>query len=64
MIEFRSGDILKDESEALVNTVNCVGVMGRAIANSRPGRQARHDAPRAGARQLTHPIGRPARETQ
>ena len=32
MIEFRSGDILKDESEALVNTVNCVGVMGRGIA--------------------------------
>ncbi len=32
MIEFRSGDILKDESDALVNTVNCVGVMGRGIA--------------------------------
>src|ERR1039458_8291326 len=32
MIEFLSGDILKDESEALVNTVNCVGVMGRGIA--------------------------------
>ena len=32
MIEFRSGDILKDESEALVNTVNCVGIMGRGIA--------------------------------
>lgn len=32
MIEYRSGDILKDESEALVNTVNCVGVMGRGIA--------------------------------
>ncbi|HEY1528533.1 MAG TPA: macro domain-containing protein [Candidatus Angelobacter sp.] len=32
MIEFCSGDILKDESEALVNTVNCVGVMGRGIA--------------------------------
>lgn len=32
MIEFKSGDILKDESEALVNTVNCVGVMGRGIA--------------------------------
>lgn len=32
MIEFTSGDILQDESEALVNTVNCVGVMGRGIA--------------------------------
>jgi O-acetyl-ADP-ribose deacetylase (regulator of RNase III) len=32
MIEFRSGDILKDESDALVNTVNCVGIMGRGIA--------------------------------
>ncbi len=32
MIEFKSGDILKDDAEALVNTVNCVGVMGRGIA--------------------------------
>lgn len=32
MIEYTSGDILRDESEALVNTVNCVGVMGRGIA--------------------------------
>ncbi len=32
MIERTSGDILKDESEAIVNTVNCVGVMGRGIA--------------------------------
>ncbi len=32
MIEFTSGDILKCEAEALVNTVNCVGVMGRGIA--------------------------------
>ncbi len=32
MIEFRRGDILKDDAEALVNTVNCVGVMGRGIA--------------------------------
>lgn len=32
MIELASGDILKDESEAIVNTVNCVGVMGRGIA--------------------------------
>lgn len=32
MIEFTSGDILKNDAEALVNTVNCVGVMGRGIA--------------------------------
>lgn len=32
MIEFVSGDILRDESEAIINTVNCVGVMGRGIA--------------------------------
>ena len=32
MIEYTSGDILNDGSEALVNTVNCVGVMGRGIA--------------------------------
>jgi O-acetyl-ADP-ribose deacetylase (regulator of RNase III) len=32
MIEYRSGDILNSEAEALVNTVNCVGVMGRGIA--------------------------------
>ena len=32
MIEFKKGDILDEEAEALVNTVNCVGVMGRGIA--------------------------------
>lgn len=32
MIEFRKGDILQTDVEALVNTVNCVGVMGRGIA--------------------------------
>jgi O-acetyl-ADP-ribose deacetylase (regulator of RNase III) len=32
MIQFTEGDILHDESEVLVNTVNCVGVMGRGIA--------------------------------
>ena len=32
MIEITSGDILKDQAEAIVNTVNCVGVMGRGIA--------------------------------
>lgn len=32
MITFTHGDILRDSSEALVNTVNCMGVMGRGIA--------------------------------
>lgn len=32
MIEYKTGDILAEEAEALVNTVNCVGVMGRGIA--------------------------------
>lgn len=32
MIEYKVGDILADESEALVNSVNCVGVMGKGIA--------------------------------
>lgn len=32
MIEYKSGDILREEAEALINTVNCVGVMGRGIA--------------------------------
>ena len=32
MISYTSGDILKADAEALVNTVNCVGVMGRGIA--------------------------------
>ena len=32
MITHTQGDILRDESEAIVNTVNCVGVMGRGIA--------------------------------
>lgn len=32
MIEYKTGDILAEEVEALVNTVNCVGIMGRGIA--------------------------------
>lgn len=32
MIEYKSGDILRENAEAIVNTVNCVGVMGRGIA--------------------------------
>jgi O-acetyl-ADP-ribose deacetylase (regulator of RNase III) len=32
MIKFDTGDILNADVEALVNTVNCVGIMGRGIA--------------------------------
>ena len=32
MLTFTTGNILEDEADALVNTVNCVGVMGKGIA--------------------------------
>jgi O-acetyl-ADP-ribose deacetylase (regulator of RNase III) len=32
MIEIAHGDLLLADAEALVNTVNCVGIMGRGIA--------------------------------
>jgi O-acetyl-ADP-ribose deacetylase (regulator of RNase III) len=32
MIEFHTGDLLKTGAEALVNPVNCLGVMGRGLA--------------------------------
>ena len=32
MIEVKKGDIFQEDVEALVNSVNCVGVMGRGIA--------------------------------
>ena len=32
MIELKQGNILEADAEALVNTVNCVGVMGKGIA--------------------------------
>ena len=32
MIEFTTGDILRADAEAMVNTVNCVGIMGRGVA--------------------------------
>lgn len=31
-ITFKTGDLFLDKSEALVNTVNCVGVMGKGVA--------------------------------
>ena len=32
MMKFKTGDIFTEDAEALVNSVNCVGVMGRGIA--------------------------------
>lgn len=32
MIQFKAGNIFDEDVEALVNTVNCVGVMGRGLA--------------------------------
>ncbi len=32
MINFKTGNILSDNSQAIVNTVNCVGVMGKGLA--------------------------------
>ncbi len=32
MIKYVTGDLLAAECEALVNSVNCVGVMGRGVA--------------------------------
>jgi O-acetyl-ADP-ribose deacetylase (regulator of RNase III) len=32
MIEYRTGDVLQADTQALVNTVNCVGIMGRGLA--------------------------------
>jgi len=32
MIEYKKGNLLEADAEALVNTVNCVGIMGKGIA--------------------------------
>jgi O-acetyl-ADP-ribose deacetylase (regulator of RNase III) len=32
MFEFKQGNLLEEKAETLVNTVNCVGVMGKGIA--------------------------------
>ena len=32
MIEYKTGDVTGEDAEALVNTVNCVGAMGRGVA--------------------------------
>lgn len=31
-IEYKKGDILESDSQALVNAVNCVGIMGAGLA--------------------------------
>lgn len=66
MIEYRTGDILQADAEALVNTVNCVGVMGRGVAlqfkNAFPANfKAYEEACRRGevqpGRMFVHPTG-------
>ena len=32
MINLKTGNLLQTDADALVNTVNCVGVMGKGIA--------------------------------
>ncbi|MBP0017594.1 MAG: macro domain-containing protein [Cyanobacteria bacterium SBLK] len=32
MIQFKQGNLLEEKTEALTNTINCVGVMGKGIA--------------------------------
>src|SRR3989339_128550 len=32
MFEYKKGNILLEQADAIVNTVNCVGIMGRGIA--------------------------------
>lgn len=32
MVEFKEGDIFDSECQTIVNTINCVGVMGKGIA--------------------------------
>jgi O-acetyl-ADP-ribose deacetylase (regulator of RNase III) len=32
MIEYKKGDLFEEDVEAIVNTVNCVGIMGRGLA--------------------------------
>ena len=32
MIEYKTGGIFAEDAEALVNSVNCVGIMGRGVA--------------------------------
>jgi O-acetyl-ADP-ribose deacetylase (regulator of RNase III) len=32
MIKYTSGNILRARTEAIVNTVNCVGIMGKGLA--------------------------------
>ena len=34
MIVYRSGNILEDDAQALVNPVNCVGTMGKGLAKA------------------------------
>jgi O-acetyl-ADP-ribose deacetylase (regulator of RNase III) len=44
MIELRHGNLLEAGAEALVNAVNCVGVMGKGLAPSLSRRSRRTSA--------------------
>lgn len=37
MVKFKHGDIFAEDVEALVNPVNCVGVMGKGCPEESPG---------------------------
>ncbi len=56
MIELTTGDTLPADAEAHVNTVNCVGVMGRGVAlqfdNAYPDNFKAYEAARARAKVL------------
>jgi len=45
MIEYKTGDLLAEDAEALVNTVNCVGFMGRGFPFSAQDDRARERSP-------------------
>lgn len=34
VIQFRKGDLLESDASALVNPVNCVGIMGKGLAKA------------------------------
>ncbi len=67
MIRFTQGNLLESETEALVNTVNTVGVMGKGIAlmfkERYPeafkayARACKHEEVRTGRMLMTSPSG-------
>ena len=49
MITYTTGNILEAETEALVNTVNCVGIIGKGIALQFESRRTRIITPNTSA---------------